>query len=148
MFDEAVTSLKKAITIKPNLVEAYYKLGFLLKTQGKLRDAISAYREAIRLKDDYVMAYNNLAWIYAASPNSTIRNGDKSVALATKACELTSFKEAWVLDTLAAAYAEQGNFKKAVEYQTSAIDVSPKKAMPAFFKRLELYHSGQAYRDQ
>ena len=136
------------MSINPDLAETYYKLGSTLEAQGKLSDAISAYREAIRLKDDYVMAYNNLAWIYAASPNSTIRNGDKSVALATRACELTGFKEAWVLDTLAAAYAEQGNFKKAVEYQTRAIDVSPKKAMPAFSKRLELYHSGQAYRDQ
>ncbi len=92
-------------------------------------------------------AYNALAWIHATSSNAAIRNGDEAVALATKACELTGFKKAEALDTLAAAYAEQGNFKKAVEYQTRAIDVSPKKAMPAFSKRLELYHSGQAYRD-
>jgi len=146
--DKALSNYNKAIAIKPNLVEAYYKLGSALEAQGKLREAISAYHEAIRIKPDYQAALNNLAWIYATSPNAHIRNGDEAVALASKACELNGFKKTEALDTLAASYAEQGNFSKAVEYQSRAIELASPEIIKELQKRLQLYKLGQAYRDQ
>jgi len=145
--DEAISEYKQALAIKPDLPDAYYKLGFLLEVQGKLNDAISAYREAIRINPNHQGAYNNLAWIYATSPNTRIRKGEEALALATKACELTGFKKAEALDTLAAAYAEQGNFAKAVEYQYTAIELAPQQTKKELQKRLQLYKSGHAYRD-
>jgi len=148
MVVEATSEFKKAIAIKPNLVEAYYKLGTLLETQGKLKDAISAYREAIHINPHHLGAYNNLAWLYATNPNAGIRNGREAVALATKACELTGFKKAESLDTLAAAYAEQGNFEKAVKYQLKAIELASPQMKKELQKHLNLYKMGHAYRDQ
>ena len=148
MLDEAILEFKKALTIIPDHVEAYYKLGSTLEVQGKLRDAISAYREVIHLKPDHHKAYNNLAWIYATSPNALIRNADEAIALATKACELTCFKKAEALDTLAAAYAEQGSFEKAMEYQHRAIELAPPQTKKELQKHLKLYRSGHPYRQQ
>ena len=68
--------------------------------------------------------------------------------LAIKACELTDFKKAEALDTLAAAYAEAGNFEKAVEYQQRAIELAPSKIKKELQKHLQFYNSGQVYRDQ
>jgi tetratricopeptide (TPR) repeat protein len=95
-----------------------------------------------------VKAYNNLAWIYATSPLIHIRDGDEAVTLALKACELTDFKEPEALDTLAAAYAEAGNFEKAIEYQERAIDLCQEESKSALLKSLKLYQAGQAYRSQ
>ena len=148
MYDEAISQYKKAVAIKPNLAEVYYKLGSLLEIQGRMSEAISAYRETIRLKGDNHQAYNNLAWIYAASPSPIIRNGDEAVVLATKACELTGFKKAEALDTLAAAYAEKGDFKKAIEYQKRAIELASPQRKNELKKHLQLYKSGSPYRDQ
>ncbi|MBW1854712.1 MAG: glycosyltransferase family 39 protein, partial [Deltaproteobacteria bacterium] len=127
---------------------AHYNLGLAYFKLGRLDEAIAEYKKALTINPNHAKAYNNLAWIYATSPNATIRNGDEAVALAIKACELTGFKEVKFLDTLAAAYAEQGNFKKAVEYQSRAINLSQDKAKPALLKQLELYQSEQAYRSQ
>ena len=110
--------------------------------------AIFEYKKAITINPNFAEAYNNLAWIYATSPKVTFRNGQEAVSLATKACVLTKFKNASLLDTLAAACAEQGNFKKAIEYQNRAIDLSQEEAKTALLKRLGLYQSGQAYRSQ
>ena len=46
----------------------------------------------------------------ATSPDAKLRNGRRAIELATRACELTKYKAAYILSTLAAAYAETGDF--------------------------------------
>jgi Flp pilus assembly protein TadD len=63
---------------------------------------------------------NNLAWILAAHADPEVRNGAEAVRLAEQACELTGFKEATMVGTLGAAYAEAGRFEQAVEMARKA----------------------------
>ena len=128
LLDDAISWYQKAIAINPYYTKAYHKLGSAFKAQGKLNDVIGSYRELIRLEPGNHEIYNELAWMHATSSNATIRNGDEAVVLATRACELTGFKKSEALDTLAAAYAEQGKFNKAVEYQSRAIELAPEDA--------------------
>jgi tetratricopeptide (TPR) repeat protein len=109
-------------------------------------EAIDQFRQAIVLRPDYAIAYNYLAWIYATSVHDRYRNGREAVALATRACELTEFKNAYFLDTLAAAFAESGDFKRALLYQEKALAMSQEKEQAALRARLRRYQSGQAYR--
>jgi tetratricopeptide (TPR) repeat protein len=60
---------------------------------------------------------NRLAHIYACCLIDTCRNGERALELASKACELTNYKNDYFVSVLAAAYAECGNFKQAIEYQ-------------------------------
>ncbi|QDS96461.1 tetratricopeptide repeat protein [Roseimaritima multifibrata] len=69
---------------------------------------------------------NNLAWVLATSPDESLRNGERAVELANEACELTEFKEAHILSTLAAAYAETGDFEKAREWSEKAVAAGTK----------------------
>ena len=141
--DDAIAEYKQALAINPNFAEAHYKLGMRYSTKDRVEEAIFHFRQAITINPKYVNAYNNLAWIYATSPHATFRDAPQAVSLATKACELTNYQNANLLDTLAAAYAEAGNFKKAIAYQSSALDVSKEEEKPALLKRLELYKMGQ-----
>jgi len=43
---------------------------------------------------------------------------------AKKACELSKWKWAWQIDTVAAAYAEAGDFDSAVRYEQQAISTA------------------------
>jgi tetratricopeptide (TPR) repeat protein len=146
--DDAIAEYRKTLDIEPKFKDVYYKLGSTFGAQGKLRNAIRNYREAIHNHPDNPKPYNNLAWIYATSPTESIRNGKEAAALATIASELTEFKNVQVLDTLAAAYAEQGDFKKAMEYQRRAIALASPQRAKELQKRLDLYKAGYAYRDQ
>jgi tetratricopeptide (TPR) repeat protein len=146
--NEAASQFKKAIELNRNYIRVYIKLGSLFIAQGKEIDAVNVYRKAIRYNPGDHRLYNNLAWIYATSINKNIRDGEEAVTLATRACELIGFKEAFALGTLAAAYAEKGNFNKAIEYQMKAIELVRNKEKPDFLSRLELYRSGQPYRSQ
>ena len=89
-----------------------------------------------------------LAWLLATAPDDKVRDGKRAVELAKTACELTEHKNGGYLDTLAAAYAEAGDFKNAVEWQEKAIKAGdmPIKDMDAAKKRLELFKNKKPYR--
>jgi len=76
--------------------------------KGELDNAIADFNRAIELDPNYAVTRNYLAWIYATNPKANYRNGQKAIENATRACELTLWKNAYYLDTLAAAFAEAG----------------------------------------
>jgi hypothetical protein len=94
-------------------------------------------------------ALNDLAWLLATSRDSRIRDGRRAVTLAQRACNLSQWKNAFSIDTLAAASASAGNFSDAVKYQQLAIsklDPADRKAQEGGMEqRLQRYSSGQAF---
>jgi tetratricopeptide (TPR) repeat protein len=92
-------------------------------------------------KDD-LAALNNLAWIMATSSDSAIRDGRTAVVFAERAVAKTGRKDPGMLDTLAAAYAEAGDFAKAVDAQQEAIALcQDERRKTDFTTRLKLYAS-------
>jgi hypothetical protein len=86
--------------------------------------------------------------IWATAPESRLRDGRRAVEAATRACELTGWKHAPFVDTCAAAYAEAGDFEKAVKWQTRAIELlNDESARQDFRSRLRLYEARQPYRE-
>jgi tetratricopeptide (TPR) repeat protein len=83
--------------------------------------AVRDYEEAIRLDPQYSYSFNNLAWLLATCPVAKVRDGKRAVELATKSCGLSTWKKANSLGTLAVAYAEAGEFDKAIENQQKAL---------------------------
>ncbi len=104
----------------------------------------------MRVDPGYALAFNNLAWLRATCLVAEFRDSAKAVEQATKACELTNFKKANYVGTLAAAYAETGDFDFAVKRQEEAIDLlseEEEELRSDFEERLELYQSGKPYRE-
>jgi len=106
------------------------------------------YAEAISLAIGDSSAYNSLAWLYATAPEAQFRDRQQSVALSLKSCELANCKDYAKLDTLAAAYAESGEFDKAIRWQRKAIQLGSESAeTDEVLQRLDLYESGRPYRE-
>ena len=96
-------------------------------------------------------ALSGTAWLLATAPDANIRNGTEAVALAEKANEIASGKSPDVLDTLAAAYAETGDFVKAREFADRALDLAvaqkDKDLSTAIRARIQLYNAGKPFHD-
>jgi len=148
---QAFPHFAEAIRLEPGNPETEYQFASALYTAGKPADAAVHYREAIRLKPDFVPALNDLAWIRAASEDAKLRDGAEAVTLAERACDLTGRQQSVFLGTLAGAYAEAGQFPKAIETAQKACDLarsSGQADLAANQQRLlELYRSGKPYRD-
>jgi tetratricopeptide (TPR) repeat protein len=134
---EAGAHLTAALWLDPNSAQAHYYLGQVFVQGGKIDDAITHFEEALRLVPDWIEPMNNLAWFLAVSKQTSIHNPDKAVQLAQRCCELTSYKEPQLLDTLAAAYAAAGDFGKAVETTEKALQLCQSSKQNALRKEIE-----------
>jgi hypothetical protein len=72
-------------------------------------DVRHLYDSAVVAAPDSLQLLNCVAWVLASTNATALRDGKRAIALATKACELTKFRDSTVIDTLAAAYAEAGD---------------------------------------
>jgi tetratricopeptide (TPR) repeat protein len=148
----ATTALRKAIQLHPD-DRGVVGATFSLSRHIGPAETVDLLREAVRLRPNDQFTLNYLARWLAAGPDG-VRNGEEAVKLATRVCELNEWKLPYLMETLAAAYAETGNFDKAIEYQKRLIEEYTKQINPphppvlAYFReRLALYERKQPYRD-
>ncbi len=150
-FEEAKTHLSTAVKLKPDLAEAQVKLGFVLTQLGESSEAVGHFQQALQLNPDSVEALNNLAWIRAANARPELRDGAESVRLAQHACELTGNAQPALLGTLAAAYAEAGQFAEAQATAKKASELAVANGQSDLAARnqrlLEIYQSNRPYRE-
>jgi tetratricopeptide (TPR) repeat protein len=147
-YEKALVDFSTAVRLDPHEAVAYNNRGnarYFLKDYEK---ALIDFSEAIRLDPGDPVAYNSRAVLRASCPDEKFRDGTKAIADATKACELTDWKDAEALDTLAAAHAEAGDFEKAVEYSRMALDLADDDSKPDLQDRLELYENHKPFRQK
>ncbi len=148
--DEAIWHYRQALRLKPEDAKAYNSLGGLLAVTGRLDEALEHFRKTVRLKPDWPVPLNGMARILATHPDAKVRDPSQAIKLAEHAAELTSYRNATVLDTLAAAYAAAGRFDDAVTTAQNALDLALDAAgpqAPDIRKRLELYKQRKPYRE-
>jgi tetratricopeptide (TPR) repeat protein len=84
---------------------------YVEKNYAKARDDFQA---ALKLSPNELNTLNNLAWMEATCPDAEYRDGKAAVERATKVCQLSGWRLKEYASTLAAAYAENGDFDKAI----------------------------------
>jgi tetratricopeptide (TPR) repeat protein len=124
----------------------YRNRGAVHYSIGEYKKAVADFEASLRIKSDDVISLRNLAWILATCSEDGLRDGTRAYRLAAQAMSLTNGENASILDTLAAAYAECGDFRHAIEYQESALKLVPGEA--PMESRLELYRKKMPYREK
>ncbi len=94
-------------------------------------------------------AQNNLAWLLATVANSQLRNGGEALKLARRANQLSGSSNPLILRTLAAAYAETGDFKRAISAAHAALGLIPADGELAadIKEQVQLYETGLPFHE-
>ena len=155
LLDESIdyiTRNKTRIAKSPLVSGLFVQIGTGLLRRGDAKSAISYFHEAIQFNENAYEAQNNLAWVLSTHPDKTLRNSKEAIRHITTAVKARPENAFSLLDTLAAAYAEDGQFERAVEVAQRAVDFAKSENELGFAKRIEsrlqLYKARRPFRDK
>jgi Tfp pilus assembly protein PilF len=143
----AIADTTEAIRIVPQCHYAFEVRGKAWAREQQYEKAIADWTDALRIDTKSPGAHSLLGWLYATCPDAKFRDGSAALEQANKACENTGWKNPALFETLAAAYAESGDFAQAVDWQTRAAAGSKAKDQTGLQNRLALYKADRPYRD-
>ncbi|MBI1249631.1 tetratricopeptide repeat protein [bacterium] len=150
---KAVEVYNEVLKKHPDDLQALRGKGDALLSYGKHAEAVQCYLDALKIQDDEEGGIlNNLAWVMATSPNKDVRNAEKAVKYAEEASKVTEYSQAHILSTLAAAYAEKGDFDNARKWSKKAVEVAGSDEGAAEIrehlkKELTAYEKSQPWRE-
>ena len=149
--DEATACYRQALRVEPASAAAHFNLADALGQQGQLPRRPRPVARSGPVAPDNVVILNRLAWVLATCPDARVRHGAEAVALARRAVQLAGRREPLTQNTLAAAYAEAGRFREAVQTATAALPLASAQkntSLTADLRaRLKLYAAGSPCRD-
>ncbi|MEC9094451.1 MAG: tetratricopeptide repeat protein [Planctomycetota bacterium] len=154
-FNKALNVYEEVLKGEPGNVGAIVARADTVLGMGKHEQAMADYETSMDLElsnrqKEHV--WNNLAWMLATSPKEELRDGKRAVELATKAAEITEYKAAYILSTLASGYAEDGDFESAVKWSSKAVELAKKSPsrdsqVEDLQKELESYKKKKPWRE-
>jgi tetratricopeptide (TPR) repeat protein len=146
---EAIAEYREALRINPADVGAQYNLGNVLLQQGDAGEAIAHLQQACDLQPGNPAIQNTLAWILATAAEAPLRDGPRAVQLAMQACQSGSGGDPVPLRTLAAAYAQSGQFDSAVETAQKALQLARAQSTTALIaalpREIRLYQARRSF---
>lgn len=144
-FQRAEQFFKNQMREFPGDAKVPFGLGCCFEKSGAWNRAIQAYEMAIQLDRGYRDALNRLAWLLATAPDPAVRNGQRAVALARMALGDQHPPDPELMNTLAAGYAEIGQYRAAVKIQQYVVRKGKGDDRDAVH-RLELYQRKSPFR--
>jgi tetratricopeptide (TPR) repeat protein len=149
-YDKAIAVFDEAIRLNHKFAWAFTNRGNARWNKKEYDKAIADYDEAIRLDPQLALAFNSRARLRATCLDEKHRSAKQAIQDALRACERSDWAVSSYLDTLAAAYAEAGDFEEAVKWQQKAVESS--KVDKSFIERsslrLKLYQAHKPLRER
>jgi Flp pilus assembly protein TadD len=150
---KAISDFAHAMRFDPYSVEAHYERAIARVNVGDMHGAKRDLEFCFTFFPDQIkpvapLILNNMAWALATSPQEDLRDGERAVAWATRACELSEWKQSFYIDTLAAAYAEVGEYACAIAAVNRAMELPDFESECGESARvmLELFRAGKPFR--
>jgi tetratricopeptide (TPR) repeat protein len=126
--DLALDDYNRAIQLAPDDARAYICRAMVAKQRRAFAQAVAELTDLTQMAPGNPEVHRVLARILATCYKDEVRDGSRAVQEATRACELTRWRDPDCLDTLAAAFAETGDYDSAVAWQKQAIALARREA--------------------
>jgi tetratricopeptide (TPR) repeat protein len=142
--DPAAAEFEKAIQLNPDFPWPRLNYAVVLQKKGLAGPAITNYFVALKLQPGWAEALDKLAFLRATCPDAQWRDAAQAVRLSTQANDLTQRKSPDLLNTLAMAYAANGDFSNALATAGLAREQARSAGMQSL--ALKLQNEMESYR--
>jgi tetratricopeptide (TPR) repeat protein len=149
-YDKAINDYTVGLQLNPDDAMALVSRADLYLKTHQFNKAVHDFTNAIYIDPKYYSAYNDYAWFRATCPVAAMCNGQEAIKYATKACDLTGWRNWECIDTLGVAFAESGDFEKAIDYEQQALAIKGvnDSAVMEMQDHILLYRQQQAYHER
>jgi tetratricopeptide (TPR) repeat protein len=145
-YDAAIQDYSKAIELFGKYPSAHANRGFAHRQLGRYAEALKDFNKALEFDPISAEIANDAAWLLATCPDEKIRDPQRALKLAEQAAAGTNREDGQSLDTLAAAYAANGQFPEAVKAGEAAIErLKGDPALVEIHARVELYRQQKPF---
>ena len=146
-YREALEDMNEAVRLEPGSAGHLAVRSRLCFEMGEFGQSLADLEATLRLEPNNAEANRGLAWFLACCPDYKLRDVKRASSPATRACELTGWKKATCLVTLAAVDSDNGDFDGAVKWQQKAIDLlaADDPERHEYQKVLKRYQAGKPY---
>jgi tetratricopeptide (TPR) repeat protein len=148
---DALVHYQKLLELQPDNIEVHNIVGTVLVQQHRIRDGVEEWQKVLAIQPDNGNAMSNLAWVFATSPDDSLRDGVNAVQLAQEAVRISARRIPLLFRTLAAAYAETGDFSKAIQTAQEGIELANSQGNQGLATELQgnisLYQEQRPLRD-
>ena len=121
---DALIHYQKLLELQPDNIEVHNIVGTALIQQRRIREGVEEWEKVLAIQPDNGNAMSNLAWVFATSPDDSLRDGTKAIQLASEALRISGNRIPILFRTLAAAYAESGRFSEAIQTAQQGIELA------------------------
>ncbi|PYL67951.1 MAG: hypothetical protein DMF20_02105 [Verrucomicrobia bacterium] len=121
---DALIHYQKLLELQPDNIEVHNIVGTALIQQRRIREGVEEWEKVLAIQPDNGNAMSNLAWVFATSPDDSLRDGTKAIQLASEALRISGNRIPILFRTLAAAYAESGRFSEAIQTAQQGIKLA------------------------
>jgi len=122
----AIQDCSEALRQHPAFFEAALLRASANAALGRYPESLKEIEHVIAIRPrttGLARALSQRAWLRATCPDPSFRNGQQAIKDATAACRIMSWNDEGMIDTLAAAYAESGDFDSAESYEEKALAI-------------------------
>jgi hypothetical protein len=146
-FEDALAVLKQAIALNASYDRVYQMRALVHDALKRHPEALADRQKCLDLDPQSWVHCNSVAWMLLTCPEAKCRDFKKGLELAQKAVALA--KRGETLDTLACAYAANGDLPKAIEVEKEALAIEKDPDLTAeLTRRLKGFEEGKTYLEQ
>lgn len=148
---DALVHYRKLLELQPDNMEVHNIVGTILIQQGRIREGVEEWQKVLAIQPDNGNAMSNLAWVFATSPEDSLRDGSQAIHLAEEALRISGGRIPVIFRTLAAAYAEKGMFARAIQTAQHGMELANRQGNSGLAAELQtniaLYQDEKPLRD-
>lgn len=142
----AVLDIEAVLQTNPGELRARVSRAIIAAENQQFQAALEELVDILQLAPDYLPALRNYAVLLTGAHDDSLRNGPLALELTEKLASQMGNQHWFPLSVKAAAHAELGDFRKAIQFAVQSLEAAPQEEKERRSRRLDQFRQHRPFR--